>query len=165
MAQRGGIVECTLVFGHQVFSPMIGSGQADIVVGMELMEVYRAQKYYSDKTVIIANTRRIVPPTVSTGMGKYPDNDMMIKEISGKTKKVYAFNASEIAINAGSEKAANAVMLGVLSGLNLIPLTQEEFLSAIEKNTPQKAVQINRKAFFDGVTWIIHEIRDGFVRG
>ncbi len=41
MAQRGGSVTTQVRFGDKVHSPIIGKGQADIIVAFEKMEAYR----------------------------------------------------------------------------------------------------------------------------
>ena len=41
MAQRGGSVTTQIRYGEKVFSPIIGIGQADIIVSFEKMEALR----------------------------------------------------------------------------------------------------------------------------
>lgn len=169
MAQRGGVVECTLVWGapildnnkndseynliktkQSVYSPMIGTGQADIAFSLEPLEAYRSQKYYHNKTLVLMNTRKMVPTSVTLGGGQYPSVEKMIKELETKVNKVYPINASQIAIDTGSEKVSNIVLLGAMWKLGLVPLQEQELWLAIEGNIPKKAIELNKKAFKEG---------------
>lgn len=45
MAQRGGSVTTQVRYGDKVYSPIIGKGQADIIVSFERMEALRMLEY------------------------------------------------------------------------------------------------------------------------
>src|SRR5690606_18684352 len=45
MAQRGGSVNTQLRFGKKVYSPMIGSGEADLLLAFEKIEAVRYINY------------------------------------------------------------------------------------------------------------------------
>lgn len=180
MAQRGGIVECSLAWGgklpeskspeeflyasQEVYSPVVGTGEADIGVGLELLESYRAQRYYSSNSIVLVNTRKIVPPMVSMGYGRYPDPEKMLEELRSRVKVLIAFNASDIATKAGTERATNIVMLGALWRTYMLPLTEEELWQAIERNIPKKAIEINRIAFKEGQKVVENMISSGEIK-
>ncbi len=60
MAQRGGIVVSTVVLGD-LKSPIISLGEADIVLGFEALETFRALDRCHAGTLVIANTRHHRP--------------------------------------------------------------------------------------------------------
>lgn len=177
MAQRGGIVECSIVWGGEIpkgtdpthllkanqtfYSPTIGTGEADIGVGFELLEAYRSQHYYSPSTIVLINTRKIEPPMVSMGYGTYPEPSNMIEELRSKVRLLIELKASEIAIRAGTERATNIVMLGALWRTGLIPLTEEELWDAIEQNISKKVIEVNKIAFKNGIKAIEDLIQRG----
>jgi indolepyruvate ferredoxin oxidoreductase beta subunit len=53
-----------------------------------------------------------------------------------------------IAAEAGDARAANTVLLGILSPM--LPVGEDEWLAAIESLVKAKAVEANRKAFLAG---------------
>ena len=71
MAQRGGVVTCSVRLGD-VTSPLIADGEADILLGFEPVETYRALNKGSDSTWIITNKDPMIPITVSAGDQTYP---------------------------------------------------------------------------------------------
>ena len=48
MSQRGGSVVTYVKYGTQVHSPIIGKGEADIVLAFETLEAYRALPYLKE---------------------------------------------------------------------------------------------------------------------
>ena len=72
MAQRGGVVESSLVFGD-ARSTIISNGEADLLVGFEPAETLRALNKCNPKTVVITNLAPLMPFTVNIGQGVYPD--------------------------------------------------------------------------------------------
>ena len=57
MAQRGGVVVSTVVLGN-LQSPLISSGEADILLGFEALEAFRALDRCHAGSLVIANSRR-----------------------------------------------------------------------------------------------------------
>ena len=82
MAQRGGIVVSTVVLGD-LQSPLISPGEADIVLGFEALEAFRALDRCHAKTLVIANTATMVPYPVAIGQAKYPSVAQMFQRSGG----------------------------------------------------------------------------------
>ena len=61
MSQRGGSVVTYVKYGEKVHSPIIGKGEADIVLAFELLEALRALPYVKKGGKIIVNTQEIDP--------------------------------------------------------------------------------------------------------
>uniref|UniRef100_A0A7J2THJ6 Indolepyruvate ferredoxin oxidoreductase subunit beta n=1 Tax=Archaeoglobus fulgidus TaxID=2234 RepID=A0A7J2THJ6_ARCFL len=120
MAQRGGSVEVHVRIGD-VLSPLIPEGSADILLALEPAESLRYARYLSRKTQVVLNSRKIIPPSVTVGLGKYPELDDIVENLRKVVKKIYIVPASEIAIQAGDIVTANVVMVGILLALFDLP--------------------------------------------
>ena len=110
MAQRGGVVESSVVIGN-AFSPTIPDGEADILMAFEPLEALRALPKCHAQSLIIANTARIVPFTVAIGQNTYPELAALHGLIKEKVSDVIWLDAVELARKAGSERASNTVLV------------------------------------------------------
>lgn len=146
MAQRGGVVESTVKIGD-VHSPILLDGEADILIGFELSETLRALRKASKMTTILTSTDTIVPITVSLGKGQYPDRERTLAEIARTGKKVVTLPLVELAQQAGNAITANIVMIGALAGIGLLPFEERFLMEAMEQNVPERALDVNRRAF------------------
>lgn len=143
MAQRGGSVVNHIRLGTDLGS-MIPKKGADIMLALEPMEAVRYLDFLKDGGVIIVNTQPIVPVTVTSGLAKYPDVQEVIDALSEKYV-VKAFNANELAYEAGSRLAMNVAMVGAVSGY--LPVPKEALLESVKALVPQKTIDINVRAF------------------
>ncbi len=143
MSQRGGSVVTYVKYGDKVYSPVIEKGEADLILSFEELEAARWLPYLKQGGRLVLNTQRINPMPVITGAAEYPEN------ITEKLKKtgadITAVDALKIAEEAGSAKAVNVALLGVLSGST--EFGEDVWMKAIEKCVPEKALDINKKAF------------------
>jgi len=146
MAQRGGVVESSIVFGDAK-STIISDGEADVLVGFEPSETLRALNKCHSGTVVISNLAPLSPFTVTTGSGVYPDLNVIQSLIRSKTAKLIAFNAESLARDAGNILSVNMVLLGALIQTGKIPLTKEIVKEAIGTKTKKAFVAYNLKAF------------------
>ncbi|MCQ2437830.1 MAG: indolepyruvate oxidoreductase subunit beta [Clostridia bacterium] len=142
MSQRGGSVVTYVRFGDKVYSPIVDAGEADFVLSFEQLEAARWLTHLKPDGVIITGTQQILPMPVITGAASYPEN---IIENLNPTAEVHAVDALSLAEQAGSGKAVNVVLLGVLS--KYLPVEREVWMEAIDALVPPKFVEINRKAF------------------
>ena len=55
LSQRGGSVETHVRFGKKVYSPLISDGEADLIIGLELLEGLRAVRHAGPKTKFLVN--------------------------------------------------------------------------------------------------------------
>lgn len=147
MAQRGGSVVSQVRYGEKVYSPIIKKGDADIILGFEKIEAARWLEYLKPEGILIVNDERIDPLPVMSGKAKYPvDIIDKIREVIPSALKV---DASDIAIKCGDIKVANVVLVGVLSKVLSLPVTEVE--KAITAMVPSKFVELNIKAFHEGL--------------
>ncbi len=146
MSQRGGSVVTYVRYGEHVYSPIIDKGEADFVLSFEMLEAARFIEFLKKDGVLLTNTQQINPMPVITGSAVYPEK--LEEKIKALGVKADAFDALSPAQQAGSSKAVNIVLLGRLS--KYFDFSEEEWLSAIEKNVPEKFLDMNRKAFLLG---------------
>ena len=146
MSQRGGSVVTYVKYGEKVYSPIVDRGEADSILSFEAVEGARYLEMLKKDGTLITNTQQIYPITVITGAMTYPDAPT---EKLGEICNVKAVDALMLAKQAGSEKAVNTVLLGVLS--NYMPEIEESaWLSAIDKLVKPKFVELNKQAFLSG---------------
>ncbi|MCD4743715.1 MAG: indolepyruvate oxidoreductase subunit beta [Desulfobacteraceae bacterium] len=145
-AQRGGIVESSIVFGDAA-SPLITDGEADVLLGFEPSETLRALPRCSKNTKIITNIAPLPPFTVAIGLGVYPDIEEMKKIIRQETASLMAFDAMKLAKEAGSPLTMNIVLLGALLKAKGVAFTKGKMEEAIKRVTKPAFTEMNLKAF------------------
>ncbi len=143
MSQRGGSVVTYVKYGDRVFSPLIEEGEADYIVSFEKLEAARWAKCLKKGGKIIVNTQQIDPMPVTSGLAEYPSG--ILDELCEAGLDVDALDALSLAVEAGSPKCVNIVLMGKLA--KHLGMTKEEWLDAIEKSVKPALVQMNRKAF------------------
>jgi indolepyruvate ferredoxin oxidoreductase beta subunit len=146
MAQRGGIVESSVLLGD-VASPIVSNGEADVLVGFEPVETLRAMARCNSGSTVITNTAPLPPFTVSIGQGKYPPVEETLSIIRQKVKRLIALDGIGLAEKAGNPLSLNMVMLGALIGSGTIPVTSEQMKAAIAASTKKAFLESNMKAF------------------
>ncbi len=148
MSQRGGSVVSHVSWGEQVFSPIIPEGEADVLIAFEKLEAMRFASGIRPGAMVLINDYEIIPVTVSSGGGQYPNVDEVRGTFKPLTDKVFCVKGVEIAEELGNAKAANVVLLGALS--KILGHDAEPWLKVIEGRVPPKFIELNRKAFQAG---------------
>ncbi len=113
MAQRGGSVSTQVRYGQTVHSPLIEKGTADYIVSFEKSESGRWLSYLKENGSIISSEHEIRPYSVNMGKEVYPEE--IIHEMISKGYNVKSVDAQNKAIELGNAKAANVILLGILS--------------------------------------------------
>jgi indolepyruvate ferredoxin oxidoreductase beta subunit len=143
MAQRGGSVVNHIRIGED-FGSLIPKKGADLMLALEPMEAVRYADFLKDGAVVIVNTHPVLPVTVTSGLARYPDISEILDVLSEKYV-VKAFNADELAFEAGNRLAMNVAMVGAVSGY--LPIPKETLLESIKSLVPQKTIEVNVRAF------------------
>ena len=156
MAKRGGSVFSHVRFGEQVYSPTIPVGQADVLVALEWAEGLRWLPYLKPETgIFIADTQQIVPPFACRDR-KHGARSGYAKEsvadISELISNCFAADAGHMATELGNAKAANTLLLGMLS--TALDFPADDWKQVIAQFVPPKAVDINMEAFTQGRDWV-----------
>lgn len=156
MSQRGGSVTSHVRWGEVVYSPLIGAGEADVLVAFEKLEALRCVNSMRPGALALINMQAIEPLTAISGDQTYPTDETLQNVFAKLSSKVQYINGEEIAESLGNVKAANVVLLGALSALLEqggqagVNLTSENWLNVITARVPPKHVELNRKAFQAG---------------
>ncbi len=144
MAQRGGVVVTEMKIGD-ARSPLIGLGEADIVVGFEPVEAYRVLNKVHRGSYVIVNTEPIIPITASLGDSQYPEVDELLNNMEGL--KVIPIEATELGRKAGDSITTNIVMLGALSKIPIFPIEKDVLIEAIKQSINPRYHELNFRAF------------------
>jgi indolepyruvate ferredoxin oxidoreductase beta subunit len=147
MAQRGGSVVSNIRIGSELHAPLIPEGECDIIVALEPSEALRNIKYLSESSLVILNTRKIIPFTVSINRSVYPELEIIIKKLNKVADTVITIDASQIAEEAGSPVSTNVAMLGALLGIGRIPVDVETVKAIIRERLPAGTIAANIRAF------------------
>ena len=143
MSQRGGSVVTYVRYGDKVWSPVIEEGEADIIISFEQLESARWLPYLKIGGVLISNTQKIDPMPVIMGQAEYPED--VLGKIRTLGVHVEEVPAAELAIKAGTIKAANVVLLGAAA--HFTDIDGKIWREAVSSTVPQKTVPVNLKAF------------------
>lgn len=156
MAQRGGSVQSAIIIDGGI-SPVIASGRADFVLGLEPMETVRALPFMSARTVVYMNTTPVIPYVLGQRAAakeedaRYPDLQDLADHVREVTPHVHLVEAGALAAKAGSAKTMNIVMLGCFLSGKAIPYPPDDFWERIAADMPARLRETNRKAFLGGV--------------
>ncbi len=149
MAQRGGSVTTQVRFGEKVYSPIIGKGQADILVSFETMETGKWLEYLKEDGKVVVNEFEIPSAPILACNAEYPEN---IIETLKERADVTAFKASDLAKEVGNIRTANVVIVGALvKAMGLMDIDWEE---VIRETVKEKFVDVNIKALKLGMAQI-----------
>ncbi len=156
MSQRGGSVTSHVRWGENVYSPLIGAGEADVLLAFEKLEALRCVNVMRPGAMALINMQVIEPLTAISGDQCYPSDETLQNVFAQLSPSVKYINGEEIAGALGNIKAANVVLLGALSALLEqgqhagATLTPDTWLKVITARVPPKHVELNRKAFQAG---------------
>ena len=143
MSQRGGSVVTYVKYGEKVYSPVIEKGEADIIISFEELESARWIPYLKKGGHLITSVQKIDPMPVITGNMEYPE------DINGKISNlgidIISVDALGLAEQAGTSKASNVVLMGVLS--TKMGFDESVWQNALEQCVPAKFLELNKKAF------------------
>lgn len=146
MSQRGGNVVTYVKFGKKVYSPVISRGEADFIIAFEKLEAARWVECLKPGGTIILSNQEIAPMPVLTGQATYPEG--LVEMMRARDFHVEEIDGLALAEAAGSPKAVNLVLMGVLS--KHFPFREEAWQASIEACVPPKVLELNKKAFAMG---------------
>ncbi|MDD5354914.1 MAG: indolepyruvate oxidoreductase subunit beta [bacterium] len=149
MAQRGGNVISHLRIAQKIYSPIIGEGEADIVMSFEKMEAARCSNFIKSDGIVILNNRAIPPLSVSRGVEHYPTDEEIISILKQKADKIYFVEGTKKAEELGNARTLNIFMLGCLSCF--LDIEDSVWRECIIKSLPSRIVGVNIAAFEQGI--------------
>jgi indolepyruvate ferredoxin oxidoreductase beta subunit len=146
MAQRGGSVMSHVRYGEKVSSPVIGEGEADILVAFERLEALRYLHFLKEGGQVLVNDLKISIPSVASKQEAYTDKT---EEIGKKRNlNVMVISGTEIGEKVGDARTTNLALIGALSTLTDIP--ESIWIESIQERFPEKLAELNQKAFEAG---------------
>lgn len=146
MAQRGGSVSTQVRYGKKVYSPIIGKGQADILVSFETMEALRWLEYLAPTGKVVVNDYQIPSAPILMGKREYPAGVLeLLKEKADTT----VICAAQIAERLGNAKAMNVVLFGAL--VKAMKIDYIDWEEVIKTSVKASAVPVNLLAFQEGL--------------
>ncbi len=144
MSQRGGSVVTYVRYGEEkVNSPVIGEGSADIIMAFEELEALRSIKFLKKGGKLLVNAQCIDPMPVITGKEKYPED--ILGKIGAYGVSLTSVDALSLAEKAGSAKAVNVVLIGLLA--KNTDVEKKVWEEVIRETVPEKFLDINLRAF------------------
>jgi indolepyruvate ferredoxin oxidoreductase beta subunit len=149
MAQREGAVVSHVRIGDALRSALIPGGEAELLLAFEPAEAVRSLARLKGAGTAVVDPAPVVPVTVGLGLSAY-DVDACLRFLKERVSRLFLLEASRLALAAGSPKAANAVFLGAVSSLGILPFAPEALFRQLLDAVPERYREVNRKAFFLG---------------
>lgn len=146
MSQRGGSVTTQVRYGEEVYSPIIGRGEGDVLVAFETMEALRLLKDLKPGARAVVNEYRIPSVPILMGAAVYPDRTI---EVLRSKVEVTSLDAANIAAKLGNARTMNIVLLGAL--VKALDASEVDWEAAIRASVPPKSIDMNIKAFHAGM--------------
>jgi indolepyruvate ferredoxin oxidoreductase beta subunit len=141
LSQRGGSVIVHVRIGD-VDSPLVSLGEADLMIGLELLEVVRNVSYMRRGGFIVAD-KLVIPPSIP-GV-TVPSVDSVIEALRGLDVELILTPASEVAERLGDVRVANVYLLGrVLSKTRLGAIISFDSVARVLRGLPNP--ELNLKA-------------------
>lgn len=146
MSQRGGAVEATVCFhGPHTLAP--GSRHVDVLVGLELLEALRLAARLGPGSVAVVNRWLLPPPGAVLARVPIPSEEEVLGALGARAAALHVLDVNALADQAGARPAANAVVLGVVCALGVVPVDSDDLLEAIRRLGAPETRAINERAF------------------
>ncbi|MCH5276416.1 MAG: indolepyruvate oxidoreductase subunit beta [Desulfovibrionaceae bacterium] len=150
MAQRGGVVESTVVLGGAA-SPTIADACADILLAFEPLEAVRALNKVHRQSLIVSSTSAVKPFSPSGDGSAYPPVESLVEYLRSHCGRVLAFDGRKIALEQGNPLGLNMVMLGALYATGEMPMPADAQREAIARGTKAAFLDKNLACFDAGL--------------
>lgn len=143
MSQRGGDVQSHLRLSTEpIWSDLIPSGKADLVISMEPMEALRYLPCLCPDGVIVTSSKPLV------NIPDYPAQDILDAELA-KVPNLVKCDIEDAALKAGNPRGANMVLLGMAAKyIDIIdPALLREAVGTVFARKGEDVVNANLKAY------------------
>lgn len=146
MSQRGGSVQCTVIFGDAEGSMLSGAG-ADAVIALEPIEALRARVFMGPTTRVVMSSSVVVPFETVLAGAKPPELPGIVADLSSVAREVHVVDTRALVGASGETRTLNVIMLGAAAGLGLLPIGEPALLDAISARCGHRFQHANHKAF------------------
>jgi indolepyruvate ferredoxin oxidoreductase beta subunit len=149
-AQRGGsVVSHIRISDKTIYAPLISRGQADLLIGMEVIEMLRHMRLLNPQGAYLLNFTRILTVLNNMGLDTYPSDEEILGGIRKYCKNGQVIEATLEASKLGNVQMTNVVLLGAL--VKMMPFFEmEPMRNLIEQLSPERFKEANIKAFERG---------------
>jgi len=149
-AQRGGsVVSHIRIAEGAIYSPLISRGQADLLVGMECVEMLRHLRLLNPQGTYLLNSMRIQTVLNNMGLDEYPAHEEILLAARKYCPNGYVIEASALAKKLGNIQMTNVVMLGAL--VKIMPFFDyKEMKDLVAASSPARFKEANIKGFEEG---------------
>jgi len=149
-AQRGGsVVSHIRISDKRIYAPLVSRGQADLLIGMEAIEMLRHMRLLNPQGTYLLNFVHI--PTVLNNMGldEYPGDEEILEAARKYCRNGKVIEATLEAQRLGNIQMTNVVLLGAL--VKMMPFFEMAAMrDLIEELSPERFKEANIKAFEKG---------------
>ncbi len=146
MSQRGGSVFSNVRFGN-VHSPLIMERTADILLGFEPAEALRYAQFIKPAGYCLVNKHSIPSPSFILSKDTYPEINTIVTELKLYSRYVFAQDATKLATELGKPIMQNIIMLGSLSAVPDLPLTDNVLQMALKQQFKEPFYKLNLEAY------------------
>jgi indolepyruvate ferredoxin oxidoreductase, beta subunit len=148
-SQRGGsVMSHVRVSKKGAWSPQIPKGKADLVVSLEPSEAVKVLAVYGNpSTQSVSNDRPIYPVRVIAGDDRYPDMEEIRSVIEGLTARSFMISATGEALRLGNPVFQNVIMIGAVGGMDVLPITRDDFQAVLGRTMSEDKTAVNVKAY------------------
>lgn len=153
MAQRGGVVESTVLIGGWM-SPKIQFGEADVILGFEALETLRALPYLANGGCVFSSTDFVPPPGVNMGRECLPNIDSIKEAVKAVAEKAWYLPLVSLGHQAGAVQSGNTAMLAALCASGVMPVGLDALRESVRKYMPPKVLDVNLRALEAGAAAI-----------
>jgi len=149
-AQRGGsVVSHIRISDKTIYAPLISRGQADLLIGMEVIEMLRHMRLLNPQGAYLLNFTRTLTVLNNMGLDEYPRDEDILEGIRKYCKNGQVIEATLEASKLGNVQMTNVVLLGAL--VKMMPFFEmEPMRNLIEQLSPERFKEANIKAFERG---------------
>lgn len=138
MSQRGGSVIAHVKLGP-FHSPLVRSGQADILYAFDVNEAYRTLRFLKRGGACFVN------------LASQDRFDKRVLDFLEKREMApITYDASAAADRLGSTRSMNIVLIGFSLGSGLVPFSEREMRDVLRQTSPKSSRELNIKAFEQG---------------
>lgn len=156
MAQRGGCVVSHVRMGQEIHSPLIPLKSADVIIGFEPAEAVRSLPYLKESGTVIVSQNAIKPVTDSLSNTDY-NADEMLEYLGIRVKHLIVVDTKALFVICGTNKVQNIALLGAAVAAGILGVTLEDMEKTIKEKLPQRFIDINLQALYEGAKTIMKE--------
>lgn len=159
MAQRGGVVETTVVLNGGDCA-MVPAGSADLLLATEPLEALRALPYVASSGSIIVWMSENPPVTVSQGGPGYPDRRRLINGLLSSGAALWTLDRCSSPSFPAGRVHANVALLGAALRSCVLPFGMKEITRVVSEVLPERHVESNLDSLGLGHDRVIRVVPD-----